>query len=204
MSLRFIGKFNPDLLDYPYNTMNRSYKSCHGRYSFRLSESSVPPVIERMRLFCDRWSCYYCGPQKAELLRDGIINAFLSHKLQRHMTLTLDPSTTPEDSCPFKIIKTAWGRFYHYLRRKHSGRLKYLWVLGIDESGRPHLHFLLNTVLPVKLISKSWQKRGGGSVIHTGKAWGINKFADYLACNLLSPGLSLLFIPSALQYLHLP
>ena len=168
--------------------MSRSFKSCHGRYSFRLRENSTPPVIERMRLFCNRWSCYYCGPQKAELLRDRIVSASFAHNLQWQMTLTLDSSSTPENSCPFKTIKTAWGRFYQYLLRSHSDRLKYLWVLGIDESGRPHLHFLLNTSLPRKLLSGSWHIRGGGSVIHTGKVWKINNFADYLACNLLSPG----------------
>lgn len=126
-------------------------------------------IFRYARMNCKCWGCAYCAPVKALRLRTAISAAAVEYKLNKLLTLTLDPSKcAAEDSASY--IKSCWGKFRVYLgrlmkERTGSSKLPFVWVLEFQNNGYAHLHVLLGEYIEHPWIKAAWQAVGGGRIV---------------------------------------
>jgi hypothetical protein len=185
MALRFQKIFRPSSLDYPLHTLNNPSKSCVRKFAYRLVKHAEGTAAERRKIFCNSWRCIYCGPKKGLRLREAIIRHSEKFGLNRMLTLTLRGDSKPFHPSSFRKLSNAWDTFRENMRKHYGGRFVYVWVLGIGESGRVHMHVLVSESIDQKTTAAVWQQSGGG-IVDCKKVNDIVPIADYMACNPLS------------------
>ena len=118
------------------------------------------------KLMCKSWHCPQCGPRKANRMRKAIAKAAESGRLNKMLTLTLDPSKLvgkEEDSQRF--INQVWEDFRVYLKRRLGFNPKFICVREKQKNGTAHLHVLLDTYLRYDWVSEAWSALGGGKIV---------------------------------------
>lgn len=119
-----------------------------------------------LRKDCGKLSCKHCGPKKAARYRWAIAKQAEKHKLQRFMTLTLDPIKIDEDKDSVSYLRECFAKFRVYLGRRYGKeRVHYISIVELHESGLAHLHVLVGMFIPQKWISENWQRVGGGRIV---------------------------------------
>ncbi|MDE2222756.1 MAG: hypothetical protein KGK03_06770 [Candidatus Omnitrophica bacterium] len=132
-----------------------------------------------LRVYCKRWVCPKCGPQKASKLRKAIIKKASEKDLRRLLTLTLDPSKCKaEESIPY--IKKCWNKMRTYLKRKFGKNISFIAVLELQKSGYAHLHILIDRYVDQAWASEAWQAIGGGRIVHL-RSVDIHRVTHYLS-----------------------
>lgn len=135
--------------------------------------------LQYARLGCKRWTCDYCGPRKARRFRRAIIDKAVEKKLNRFLTLTLNPTAcSPQDSPAY--INACWHKFRTYLKRRHGNRVSFIKVIELQKSGYAHLHILVDRYIEQEWISRAWQAVGGGKIVHITMV-DIHRIAPYLS-----------------------
>jgi len=132
------------------------------------------------RMYCKKWSCPDCGPWMARKLQRNIASAALEHRLDRMLTLTLDPKRI-KTADPIGHIWKTWQKFRVYLQRKFKESISYVCVLELHKSGLPHLHILIDRFIPQTWISNRWERLGGGRVVDIRKLKNLENAAWYLS-----------------------
>jgi hypothetical protein len=115
------------------------------------------------RINCKCWACPYCGPKKAKRYRCAVRENAQRLKLNRFLTLTLDPSKIEGD--PVRYLRGVFNEFRVYLRRKFGVAPQYIAVLEFQKSGNPHLHILLDRYIERNWIAQTWSAIGGGRIV---------------------------------------
>lgn len=113
---------------------------------------------------CKCWDCSGCGPRRASMYRIRIGKTAERYRLNKLLTLTLDPKKLKgRDSTEY--INEVFADFRVYLRRRVGHSPTYIRVLEYQENGNAHLHILLNCWLPQDWIKEAWSALGGGVVV---------------------------------------
>jgi hypothetical protein len=119
---------------------------------------------------CKRWDCPTCGEQKKNIAADGIRDGSLRimqddtqpdcMRIIRFLTLTQHT----DDNTP---IMEAWARFRAYMAKKGI-KPRFFGIKEHTKKGKLHLHILLNTPIPQRLISKAWKyaTQGKSYIVH--------------------------------------
>jgi hypothetical protein len=84
-------------------------------------------------------------------------------KLQRFVTLTLDPASIRGN--PVKYLSGCFADLRVYLRRQHGVAPKYIRVLEFQKNGNPHLHILVDRFIPQSWLKAAWTAVGGGRFV---------------------------------------
>jgi len=134
-------------------------------------------VTKIVRVTCKKWSCSICGPKNAYKLKNSIIHKAQEKKLQRLLTLTLDPSKFQGDSIEY--INKCWTKLRVYLSRKYGRSITFIRILELHKSGQAHFHILIDRFIPFEWIKKAWKTVGGGGVDI--RFVDIHRVAGYLA-----------------------
>ena len=146
------------------------------------------------RFRCKSYACGICGPKKIRMVRKRIAQRAVEHKLQRFLTLTLDPKKL-EPGCDLKAkigyLSDAWRKMRVYLKRKLGKSLVFVAVMELQQNGNPHLHMLVGSWLGKDWISNAWQRAGGGKFtrieaadVHRVSAYLAKYFTDESLCDL--------------------
>jgi hypothetical protein len=101
------------------------------------------------RLNCKTWTCKDCGRKKAKRYKHAIRSVAEELRLQRFITLTLDPDRIEGD--PIVHLHESFNKLRTYLRRKFGRAPKYIAVLEFHKNGKPHLHILID-----RFIEQAW------------------------------------------------
>ena len=131
------------------------------------------------RLGCKRWSCPRCGPKRAKQLRRAIIDQATAFKLQRLLTLTLDPRACTAEESPH-YIRAVWAKQRTYLKRRYGGAIIFITVTELQKSGYAHLHVLVDRYIPQRWIQESWSALGGGRFVNI-KFVDVHRISAYLS-----------------------
>jgi hypothetical protein len=139
----------------------RRGRNC-GKWTMR---GDVDGKFKYQRHRCKSWACRRCGRLKLRVVRARIADYAAQHKLQRLVTLTLDPKKLPPGLSQKKkvqYLRQCWRGMRVYLRRKLGRSAAFISVLEFQQNGNPHLHVLVDTYLPKDWLLGSWQALGGG------------------------------------------
>ena len=137
-------------------------KNC-GR--FTLVGTSPDGKRRYIRVDCKCWDCRFCGPRKAKRYKRAIRELAEAQKLNRFLTLTLDPKSMDHED-PVAYINKVFGKWRTYLKRKFGVSIKYIRVLEFQQNGNPHFHILVDRFISQAWIKQSWQAVGGGRFVH--------------------------------------
>ncbi|PYX04781.1 MAG: hypothetical protein DMG88_23675 [Acidobacteria bacterium] len=99
-------------------------------------------------------------------------------KLQRFLTLTLDPDKIEGD--PVAHLRHTFNKLRTYLRRKFGSAPKYIAVLEFHDNGKPHLHVLIDRFIEQAWLSAAWEAIGGGRIVDI-RFVDLNRVSHYLA-----------------------
>lgn len=130
-----------------------------------------PDSTAYLRVDCHRWKCPRCGPQNAKRYKKAIIRAASGEayksgqqgrKLQRFITLTLDPKKMPEGYDSLKYLRECFNKFRVYLGRKFGHSITFIAVIEFQKNGNAHLHGLIADTISQEWIIDTWQACGGG------------------------------------------
>ena len=133
---------------------------------------------------CKSWTCGYCGPRRARRYKHAIRDAAEQLKLQRFITLTLDPQKVQGN--PVDYLRSTFNKLRTYLRRKFGTAPKYIAVLEFHQNGNPHLHILIDRFIEQAWLSAAWDAVGGGRIVDI-------RFVDLhrvVTCPSISPWIS--------------
>lgn len=130
-----------------------------GLWTVRLIENGTRTHFFRVN--CKLWNCPRCGPRKAARYKHRIREISEELKLQRFVTLTIDPKKLGERD-PVPYLRDCWSKFRVYLKREFGVAPKYICVLEFQKNGSPHLHVLVDRFIRQAWIKETWQKIGGG------------------------------------------
>lgn len=157
-------------------------KSC-GRFSVRGVALQGPGKSRFCRVGCKCWDCSGCGPRRASMYCIRIAQTAERLKLNKLLTLTLDPAKIPcahcgcvlkaheESACAeyksdsTRYINEIFADFRVYLRRKLRRSPSYIRVLEYQTNGNAHLHILVNQYIPQAWVSDAWAAIGGGRIV---------------------------------------
>jgi hypothetical protein len=115
-----------------------------------------------MRVSCKCWNCEYCGKRKAKRYKAVIGREAERLKLNRLLTLTLDPKKTSVKHAVTEI-KKVWARFRAQLRKRYGAAPNYICVMEFQhETKMPHLHVLIDRYIEWEWCRKVWEQAGGG------------------------------------------
>ena len=86
------------------------------------------------------------------------------YKLQRMVTLTLDPKIIPARyrGRTDRYIRELWRMMRVLLMRKFRKTLPFVGVLEFQKNGNAHLHLLVGQYIPQAWLTYAWQSIGGG------------------------------------------
>jgi hypothetical protein len=138
-------------------------KNC-GRFTL-VGTSADGQKRRYIRVDCKCWDCRYCGPRKAKRYKRAIRELAEAKKLNRFLTLTLDPRSMDHED-PVAYINKVFGKWRTYLKRKFGVSITYIRVLEFQKNGNPHFHILVDRFIPQAWIKQSWQAVGGGKFVH--------------------------------------
>ena len=167
-----------------YTQHNCNTRRPRGRHCGR--HTLIGPVngqYAHKRSRCKSYACGLCGPWKIRQVRKGIVHRAVEHKLQRFLTLTLDPKKIPPGygvTEKIKYLYGVWRKMRVYLRRKLDKSLVFIAVVELQQNGNPHLHMLVGSYLAKEWISAAWQALGGGSFTRIEYA-DVHRVAAYIA-----------------------
>jgi len=130
------------------------------------------------RLNCKSWGCSHCGPRRARRYKHAIRAIADRLKLQRFITLTLDPEKIEGDSVIY--LRATFNKLRTYLRRKYGSAPKYIAVLEFHENGKPHLHILIDRFIEQAWLSTAWDAVGGGRIVDI-RFVDLHRVSHYLA-----------------------
>jgi hypothetical protein len=130
------------------------------------------------RLNCKTWGCSHCGPRRARRYKHSIRRVAEDLKLQRFITLTLDPSRIEGD--PVVYLRETFNKLRTYLRRKYGCAPKYIAVLEFHDNGKPHLHVLVDRFIEQAWLSAAWESVGGGRIVDI-RFVDLHRVSHYLA-----------------------
>jgi hypothetical protein len=130
------------------------------------------------RLNCKTWGCSHCGPRRARRYKHSIRRVAEDLKLQRFITLTLDPSRIEGD--PVVYLRETFNKLRTYLRRKYGCAPKYIAVLEFHDNGKPHLHVLVDRFIEQAWLSAAWEAVGGGRIVDI-RFVDLHRVSHYLA-----------------------
>jgi hypothetical protein len=128
---------------------------------------------------CHSWACAYCGYTRASWLKRQVSEAAVEHELSRFMTLTLGTRQVSRADSEERL-KLAWSRLRKVLHGVYPG-LEYVWVMEYTKWGQAHLHLLVNTYIPQRVLSRLWKEASGGSYIVDIRQPGVTAVARYIA-----------------------
>ena len=161
------------------NTEHNRNNTC-GRWTLIGQKNSPTGKLwGHVRLYCKKWTCPFCGPSKAAKLRKAIIENAVERKMNRMMTLTLNPSVCAAEES-VEHIKKCWNKLRTYLRREFGRNISFLTVLEFHKSGYAHMHILVDQYIEQPWLSSTWQALGGGKIVHM-KYVDIHRIAHYLS-----------------------
>lgn len=125
-----------------------------------------PQATVYLRADCRKLSCEHCGPKKAAIYRRAVARRAAEYKLQRFMTLTLDPRKIDSGADSVSYLRKCFSKFRVYLGRKYGKeKVSYISVIELHKSGLAHLHVLVGVYIPQQWISENWQRVGGGRIV---------------------------------------
>lgn len=119
---------------------------------------------------CKSLHCRHCGDRKVARYHRRVSKLALEHKLQRFITLTLNPADVgirEEGHCinPASVdyIRETWAKMRVYLGRQFP-KMKFIAVLEFQQksTGNAHLHVLVNMWVSKEWLRESWKAVGGG------------------------------------------
>lgn len=114
-----------------------------------------------VRLNCKCWECRYCGPRRARRSAHAIRGWAEKLRLNRFVTLTLDPKKlNGQDST--KYLNRTFAKLRSILHRRYGKALSYIRVLEYQQNGNAHFHLLLNQFIDIEWLRTQWQAVGGG------------------------------------------
>ena len=117
-----------------------------------------------LRVNCKKLSCDRCGPKKARQYRKAIGRNAEAHRLNRMLTLTLDPKRcAAPDSVAY--LRQCFSKFRVSLFRRFGKPISFIAVVELQKSGMAHLHVLIGVYIEQAWISEAWQSVGGGSIV---------------------------------------
>jgi hypothetical protein len=143
-----------------------------------VGQSLTGDETQYQRLNCKTWTCKYCGRKKAKRYKHAIRSVAEELKLQRFLTLTLDPARIKGDSVVY--LRETFNKLRTYLRRKFDCAPKYLAVLEFHKNGQPHLHVLIDRFIEQAWLSAAWSAVGGGRMVDIGFV-DLHRVSRYLA-----------------------
>lgn len=170
------------------NSREKTYSSVYtavpvgrGRHCGRCTVTGDLPDGSRryIRVDCRCWGCAYCGPKKASRYRRAIRELAEKYKLNRFLTLTLDPKA-PGDQDPVAYINASFAKWRIYLKRKFGVSITYIRILEFQKSGNPHFHVLVDRFIQQAWIQSTWQAIGGGRFVDI-RYVDIHRIARYLS-----------------------
>lgn len=112
---------------------------------------------------CKCWYCSYCGPRKAKRYKHAIRITAEAHRLNRFLTLTLDPKKIEGE--PVRYLNATFAKLRVYWKRKYGVTPKYIRILEFQKSGNPHFHILIDRYIAQGWIAEAWQALGGGRMV---------------------------------------
>jgi hypothetical protein len=125
-----------------------------------------PGATVYIRADCRKLSCEKCGPIKARKYRAAIAKRAEENKLQRFMTLTIDPKKLEYGVDSVTYLRNCFSKFRVYLGRKFGEtKTSYIAIVELTKRGLAHLHVLIGQYIPQEWISTSWQAVGGGRIV---------------------------------------
>lgn len=176
-----------------------------GRWSLRGTGLETQRFL---RVNCKCWDCQRCGPKRAGHYKHVIREQAEKHKLQRFLTLTLDPSKlmgTPENHALYLAhladgkncncgactqikgasvlyIRDCWNKLRKYIARGLGQMPAFIAVLEFQQqkTGLAHLHVLLDSFIDHAWIKNAWMAVGGGSHVHI-KYVDVHRVSRYMA-----------------------
>jgi hypothetical protein len=95
---------------------------------FTLVGTSPDGKRRYIRVDCKCWDCRYCGLRKAKRYKRAIRELAEAKKLNRFLTLTLDPRSMDHQD-PVAYINKVFGKWRTYLKRKFGVSITYIRVL---------------------------------------------------------------------------
>lgn len=124
----------------------------------------VPGGKLHLRADCRRLGCPRCGRKRATIYRRAIAEHAREKKLQRFMTLTLDPKKLEGSEDSITYLRGCFSKFRVYLGRRYEV-VSFVAIVELQKSGLAHLHVLVSCFIPQAWISESWQAVGGGRIV---------------------------------------
>ena len=172
---------NSSSSDKTYASVYTAVPVGRGRHCGRCTVTVDLPDGSRryIRVDCRCWGCAYCGPKKASRYRRAIRELAEKNKLNRFLTLTLDPKA-PGDQDPVAYINASFAKWRIYLKRKFGVSITYIRILEFQKSGNPHFHILVDRFIPQAWIQSTWQAIGGGRFVDI-RYVDIHRIARYLS-----------------------
>src|SRR5262249_1197612 len=119
------------------NTSSRQRKPYCGRLTL-IGRKEGKYAHHRFR--CKSYACGHCGPRKLRLIRKRIVKRAVIHRLQRFLTLTLDPKKLPPETTTLERIKYLWGvwrKMRVSLERKLGKPLAFIGVVELQRNRNP-------------------------------------------------------------------
>jgi hypothetical protein len=132
-----------------------------------------------IRVDCRCWSCAYCGPKKAGRYKRAIREVAEKYKLNRFLTLTVDPKVIGDQE-PVVFINSTFAKWRTSLKRKFGVSITYIRILEFQKSGNPHFHILVDRFIPQAWVQSSWRAVGGGQFVDI-RYVDIHRIARYLS-----------------------
>jgi hypothetical protein len=125
-------------------------------------------------------SCELCGPKRAARYRHAIAEQAAARKMQRFLTLTLDPKKIPDEMDSISYLRQCWAKFRVYLGRTYS-KVSFISIVELQKNGTAHLHLLVGSYLPVEWIREKWQAVGGGWMVWISRVCDLHHVGKYLS-----------------------
>ncbi len=155
------------------------WKRYCGRFTVQGTCKSDARKARYSRVGCKCWDCSACGPRRAAMFCIRIAQTAERLKLNKLLTLTLDPAKL-HGAESTKYINEAFAEFRVYLRRYLGYAPSYIRVLEYQKNGNAHLHVLLGCYLPQKWVSEAWSAVGGGAIVDI-KRVDMHRVSHYLS-----------------------
>ena len=98
-------------------------------------------------------------------MRARIAQIATEKKLQKFVSLTLDPKKIPHDARSDRYLRETWRKMRVLLARQFGKSVHFIGVLEFQKSGIAHLHLLVAVYIPQDWLSSAWQSVGGGKIV---------------------------------------
>jgi hypothetical protein len=156
-----------------------------GNFSVVGTVKGKPGLFGNKVLFCKSYRCDRCRTPKLKDVRSRIAGAAAKYKLNKMVTLTLDPAklSKQERKRTDRYIRECWRKMRVLLTRQYGKSLAFVGVLEFQKNGNAHLHILVGEYIPHKWLSVAWQAIGGGRYVDI-RAVDVHRVSAYLSVYL--------------------